>query len=96
MLYPFVKFCKENNLEASEEEFQNFVTNAKDPNYKLAVQIESIYGTAIWVHHAGTRAKYPKLTKAASKVFSGLFHINNNPNYSKIIQQQKGRKHFQR
>ena len=59
--------------------------NSKDANYKLAVQIESIYGTSIWVHHAGTRAKYPKLTSAASNVFSSLFHINHNPNYSKIV-----------
>ena len=85
LVYPFVKFCKETQLEPTVLEFQSFVESSKDSNYKLAAQIESIYGTSIWVHHAGTRAKNPKLTNTASNVFSSLFHINNNPNYSKIV-----------
>ena len=84
LVYPFVQWCKEKKIEPTESEFQKFVENSKNANYKLAVQIESIFGTAIWMHHAGVRANYPKITTAASNVFSNLFHVNNNPNYSKI------------
>ena len=36
------------------------------------------------MYHAAARANYPKLSNAAINVYSGLFHINRNPNYSQI------------
>ena len=57
----------------------------KDENYKLSVQIESLYGTSLWLFHAGTRANNIVLKKAATKVFSPLFNINGNINYSQIV-----------
>ena len=57
LVYPFVQWCKEKKIEPTESEFQKFVENSKNANYKLAVQIESIFGTAIWMHHVGVRAK---------------------------------------
>ena len=69
----------------SDHYFQQWVDKeVKDPNYKLAVKIESIYGTSLWLMHAAIRANNPKLIKAAKNVFSGLFHIRGNNNYSII------------
>ena len=50
----------------------------------MLIKIESIYGTCLWLIHAGVRANNPKLTRAANRVFSSLFHIMGNLNYSQI------------
>ena len=84
LFYPFVQWCRQNKIEPTESEFQLFVENLKNSNYKLAVQIESIFGTSLWMHHAGVRANYPKVTTAASNTFCNLFYVDNNPNYRKI------------
>ena len=84
----FPQICIAMPLMPSEMGFLDWVDKfVKDPNYKLAFLIESTYGTALWLHHAGTRANYPTLTDSASNIsnlFSGLLHINGNTNYSQI------------
>jgi hypothetical protein len=85
LLIPFVIYCKKEGVDPNENLFQEWVDNeVKDPNYKLAIQIESIYGTCLWLMHAGVHANNPKLTRASNHVFSGLFHIMGNINYSQI------------
>ena len=56
----------------------------KDPNLKLATDIQKYFGTSLWLYHAGQRANYYKLYRAGMRVFSGLFHINGNLHYSAI------------
>ena len=43
-----------------------------------------MFGTALWLCHAGQRANHWSMYRAAVKVFSGLFHINGNSFYSII------------
>ena len=85
LLIPYVKLCKSSGSEPSQKGFQDWINEeVQDPNFKLAVTIESFYGTSLWLFHAGVRANNPKLTIAARRVFSGLFHIMGNRNYSQI------------
>ena len=85
LLVPYVKYCKENGAKTSAEGFKDWVnTMVKDPNFKLAILIESIFGTALWLFHAGSRENNFALTNAAVTVFSPLFHIMGNRNYSII------------
>jgi hypothetical protein len=55
-----------------------FVTN---PNYKLVHDIEEIYGTSLSLYHSSLRANNFEYSEMAKKVFSPLFHVNNNINY---------------
>ena len=85
LLIPFIKCCQSSGKESTQQGFQDWVeSEVKDPNFKLAVKIESLYGTALWLYHAGVRANNPKLTMAAKRVFVGLFHVMGNRNYSQI------------
>ena len=85
LLVPYVQYCNNLEINPSAIGFEEWMeTVVKDKNVKLAVQIESLYGTCIWLYHAAARANYPKLSNAAINVFCGLFHINGNPNYSQI------------
>ena len=59
-------------------------TEIKNENLKVLIQIQKYFGTAIWLYRAGTRSNHFKLYRAAIRVFSGLFHINGNHNYSII------------
>ena len=43
-----------------------------------------MFGTALWLCHAGQRAKHWKLYRAGVKIFSNLFHIDGNSLYSVI------------
>ena len=84
-LVPSIKYCRENNLQTSAEGFEDWMnTMVKDPNFKLAVLIESIFGSALWLYHAGSRANNFTLTNAAITVFCPLFHVMGNRNYSVI------------
>ena len=43
-----------------------------------------MFGTALWLCHAGQRANHWKLYRVGVKIFSNLFHINGNSFYSVI------------
>ena len=52
--------------------------------FQLNGEIDKMFGTALWLCHAGQRANHWKLYRAAVKIFSGLFHVNGNSFYSVI------------
>ena len=52
--------------------------------FQLNVEIDKMFGTALWLCHAGQRANHWKSYRAAVKIFSGLFHVNGNSFYSII------------
>ena len=56
----------------------------KSETYDLVYDIESYFGTCIWMFQAAIRANNYEMALVARRLFSGLFHINNNPNYSVI------------
>jgi hypothetical protein len=77
--------CIKRNKEATPEYFEQWVANeVKDLSYKLNLNIDKYFGTAIWLVRAGHRANYLKLYRAGMRIFSRLFHINGNINYSVI------------
>ena len=85
ILVPFIKHSHKEGIHPSAHYFEEFIDKeVKDPNYKLAVKIEQIYGTCLCIMDAAIHANNPKLIKAAKNVFSGLFHIRGNNNYSII------------
>ena len=84
-LIPYVKDCQTRGKTPSQEDFSSWVDDeVTDKNYKLAIKIESVFGTAIWLSHAATRANNFALTDSAFTVFAPLFHIMGNCNYSII------------
>ena len=81
----FLKFAEKNSIEANADNFEVWEkTEIKNENLKVLIQIQKYFGTAIWLYRAGTRSNHFKLYRAAIRVFSGLFHINGNHNYSII------------
>ena len=81
----FLKFAEKNSIEANADNFEVWEkTEIKNENLKVLIQIQKYFGTAIWLYRAGTRSNHFKLYRAAIRVFSGLFHINGNHNYSLI------------
>lgn len=58
--------------------------NVKSEKYNLIFQIEKEYGTSFWLYQAALRANNEHMSEIAKKKFSPLFHINRNPNYSKM------------
>ena len=50
----------------------------------MNIEIDNYFGTVIWLVRTGHRANYLKLYRAGMRIFSGLFHINGNINYSVI------------
>ena len=81
----FIQHADENTIEATSETFELWLENdVKNPNILLAMNIQKYFGTSLWLYHAGQRANYFKLYRAAMRVFSGLFHINGNLHYSVI------------
>ena len=81
----FLKYSEKNGIEANSENFEVWEkTVVKNENLKVLIQIQKYFGTSIWLYRAGTRSNHFKLSRAGSRVFSGLFHINGNHNYSLI------------
>ena len=81
----FIDFAEENKIDVSAANFDKWLENeVKDPNLKLAMDIQKYFGTSLWLYHAGQRANYYKLYRAGMRVFSGLFHINGNLHCSAI------------
>ena len=82
---PFVIDCIKKKTIPSSKAFDDWVTNnVKDESYKVNLEIDKYFGTSIWLVRAGHRANYFKLYRAGMRIFSGLFHINGNLNYSVI------------
>ena len=50
--------------------------------YNMVYDIESYFGTYLWMFQAAARANNYDMAVTARRLFSGLFHINNTPNYS--------------
>ena len=81
----FVEHTEENDIDANAENFETWLEkDVKNQNLKLMMTIQMYFGTSLWLYHAGQRANYFKLYRAAMRVFAGLFHINGNLNYSAI------------
>ena len=83
LAYPFVKYAKVSNIPRNIDSYyiwkSFFVT---DQNYHLVHDIEETYGTGFSLYFSSLRANNFELSESAKKVFSPLFHINNNSNYS--------------
>ena len=81
----FLEFATKKGIKANSDTFEEWEKNeVKNENLKLMIQIQRYFGTALWMYRAGSRANYFKLSRAGMRVFSGLFHINGNHNYSSI------------
>ena len=77
--------CIKKKVIPSSKAFDDWVkNNVKDESYKVNLEIDKYFGTSIWLVRAGHRANYFKLYRAGMRIFSGLFHINGNLNYSVI------------
>ena len=82
---PFVIYCLDNNVDPNSRTFDDWLTTeVQDETYKANLEIDKYFGTSIWLVRAGHRANYLKLYRAGMRIFSGLFHINGNLNYSVI------------
>ena len=81
----FVLWCRTNNVSPNAKQFENWLQNeVQNESFKLNVDIDKMFGTALWLCHAGQRANHWKMYRAALKIFSGLFHVNGNSFYSII------------
>ena len=85
LLTPFVKHCKENNLQVSVGYFFLWLkTFVKNKTYLSVYNIEKYFGTSLLLFLSSMRSNnYPTL-RVAKRIFSSLFHVNNNPNYAGI------------
>ena len=85
LLTPFVKHCKENNLHVSVGHFFLWLKMfVKNKTYLSVYNIEKYYGTSLLLFLSSMRSNnYPTL-RVAKRMFSSLFHANNNPNYAGI------------
>ena len=85
LVYPFVTYAREAGIPPTVEQFyiwKKFFV--KSPTYLLIHDIEEIFGTSFLLYHSGLRANNLHISEIAKKVFSPLFHVNNNVNYSII------------
>ena len=80
----FVDHASRTGIEANSESFEVWEKNIKNDNLRLVIQLQKYFGTGLWLYRAGTRSNHYKITRAGIRVFSGLFHINGNLNYSVI------------
>ena len=81
----FVLWSRKNDVSPNAEQFEKWLqTKVQNESFKINVEIDKMFGTALWLCHAGQRANHWKIYRAALKVFSGLFHINGNSFYSII------------
>ena len=81
----FLDYATEHGIEASSENFEGWEkTVVKNKKLKMLIQIQKYFGTSLWMYRAGTRSNHLKLSRAGIRIFSGLFHINGNHNYSII------------
>ena len=81
----FLDYATEHGIEASSENFEEWEkTVVKNKKLKMLIQIQKYFGTSLWMYRAGTRSNHLKLSRAGIRIFSGLFHINGNHNYSII------------
>ena len=81
----FVQYCRGAQIPGNSKNFDYWLNNiVKSKNFKIQVEIDKYYGTALWMCYAAQRANYWKLYKASVRIFSGLFHSNGNNNYSVI------------
>ena len=83
--YPFVKHAMKDGIPVTIENFYRWKDwFVKSETYNLVYDIESYFGTCLWMFQAAIRANNYDMALKARRLFSGLFHINNNPNYSII------------
>jgi hypothetical protein len=82
---PFGINCFENNIAANSKSVDDWLTTeVQDESYKANTEKDIYFAIDIWFVTAGHRAIYLKLYRAGMRIFSGLFHINGNLNYSVI------------
>ena len=85
LAYPFVKHAKVEGIPVTMQNFyrwKDWLVNSE--TYNMVYDIESYFGTCLWMFQAAVRANNYDMAVTARRLFSGLFHINNNPNYSVI------------
>ena len=81
----FVLWCRSNNVTPSAGHLETWLQNkVGSESFKLNVEINKMFGTALWLCHAGQRANHWKLYRGGVKIFSNLFHVNGNSFYSVI------------
>ncbi len=82
MLYPFVKYCKTENVVTTVSNFLRWVKEkVKSKTFLSAMNIEHIFGTSLLLFRSSYRANNLKVLRACKSIFSRLFHINNNTMY---------------
>jgi hypothetical protein len=85
LAYPFVKHAKVEGIPVTIQNFcrwKDWLVNSE--TYNTVYDIESYFGTGLWMFQSAVRANYYDMAVATRRCFSVLFHINNNPNYSVI------------
>jgi hypothetical protein len=77
--------CIKKKTISSSKAFDDWViNNVKFESYKVNLEIDKYFGKSIWLVRAGHHTNYFNLYGAGIRIFSGLFHINRNLNYSVI------------
>ena len=68
---PFVIYCNTNDIHADSASFDEWVAKEViDESYKVNIQIDKYFGTAIWLVRAGHRANYFKIYRAGMRILS--------------------------
>ena len=80
LCYPFVKHALKQGIPVTIQNYNRWKNwFVKSETYNLVYDIESYFGTCVWMF-----ANNYDMALVSRRLFSGLFHINNNPNYSVI------------
>lgn len=85
ILTPYVRFCKERNIEATVDMFYVWLKDeVKNKTYLSVYNIEKNFGTSLLLYISAMRSNNYPLLRIAKRMFSSLLHINNHPNYAQI------------
>ena len=83
MLYPYIQHCLAEHLEIDTEGFLTWKTeHSKSDNFDLIFEIEKYFGTSLQLILSSLRANNEEVLQSSKTVFSSIFHVMNNRNYS--------------
>ena len=83
MLYPYIQHCLAEHLEIDTEGFLTWKTeHSKSDNFDLIFEIEKYFGTSLQLILSSLRANNEEVLQSSKTVFSSIFHVMNNQNYS--------------
>ena len=83
MLYPYIQHCLTENLEIDAEGFLTWKEeHSRSENYNLIFEIEKYFVTSLLMMLSSLRANNESVLQTSKRMFSPLFHVMNNRNYS--------------